>query len=107
MQSLRVPFEAGLFWAPIVGALALAAVTGGQVRSPSAMPGPLSPAFFLCGVVLILGATVGKFAPARFKRWLRPAAGQTWRTMSQHLFALVFGGLLVVWALVAAFRHGL
>jgi hypothetical protein len=107
MQSLRVPFEAGLFWAPIVGALAFTALAGGQVRSPSAMPSSLSSAFFLCGVALILGAIVGIFEPARFRHWLRPTAGLAWRTMSQYLFALVFGGLLVVWALVAAFRHGL
>ena len=107
MQSLRVPLEAGLFWAPVVAALAFTALAGGQVRGPSAMPGSLSSAFFLCGVVLILGALVGIFEPARFRHWLRPTSGPAWRTMSQHLFALIFGSLLVVWAFVAVFRHGL
>jgi hypothetical protein len=107
MQSLRVQFEAGLFWAPLAGALALTALAGGQVRSSSAMPVALSPAFLLCGVALMFGAVVGIFEPTCFKHWLRPVTGLAWRTMSQHLFALAFGGLLVVWACVAAFRHGL
>lgn len=97
--------EIGLFWAPIAGALAFTALAGGQIRSPSAMPASLSPAFFLCGVALVVGAVVGIFEPARLQHWLRLSSGTAWRVVSQYLFALVFGGLLAVWALVAALRH--
>ena len=105
MQSLRIPLEVGLFWAPLAGALAFTALAGGQIRSPSAMPASLSPAFFVCGVALVVGAVVGIFEPARLKHWLRPISGLAWRVASQYLFALAFGGLLVIWALVAALRH--
>jgi hypothetical protein len=102
-----MPFEVCLFWAPLVGIVVLAAFTGHQIRSAAAMPRSLSPAFFLCGALLAFGATVGIFKPARLERWFRPAAKVAWWSTSQHLFGLVLGIPVAVWAVMSLFRLGL
>ena len=96
-----------MFWVPLVGIVVLAALTAHQIRSAAAMPKPLSPAFFLCGALLAFGAAVGIFAPARLGRWFRPGAKVAWWSTSQHLFGLVIGVLVAIWAVMSLFRLGL
>lgn len=105
MRPLRLSTEIELFWTPLAGSLALTALAGGQIHRASDMPAALTPAFLLCGALLVLGAVVGIFEPAKMRHWLRPSSVKTWRTGSQHLFALIFGCLLVVWAATALLCH--
>ena len=105
-----MPFEVCLFWVPLAGIVVLTALTGHQIRSPVAIPRPLSPAFFLCGLLLAFGATVGIagiFKPAQLERWFRPSAKVAWWSTSQHLFGLVLGVPVAVWAVMSLFRLGL
>jgi len=102
-----MPFELCLFWVPLAGTLALTALAGHQIHSAAAMPASLSPAFLLCGALLVFGAVVGIFKPSRLVHWLSPSIKLRWWPTSQYLFALVFGALLVAWAVMSLLRHAL
>lgn len=77
-------------------------LAGGQVHGYSDIPPFLSPVFFLSGVVLVFGALIGLFEPKRLEGWFDPIAEPTMRDVSQYLFALVFGCLVVYWSTMAA-----
>ena len=101
MRPLRLKFEVLLLWLPLLVLLLCSAAAGHSIKSYTQLPVALSPIAFLAGVALMAGALIGFFQPVGLKDWLSPTSTPTASKVSQYLFSLIFGAVVIGTAVMA------